>query len=158
MENQTAQADTPEAIEARVWHLLAIARQQIAALPPAARTYQIQRIDATIDEFGKQEYERRLRLAHAYPSPLILSRDEHNKLLSELNDKSGRIAELEDKLATKTADAESFQAEATRANDDVRLYETRIDELHKRLAVYEPPQEPVNEVQPAPAAQPAIQE
>lgn len=92
--------DDKEAREARAWHFLALARDNIAALPQAARTYQLQRIDATIDEFGKQEYERRMRLNAKYPPPTLVSPAVLQALDLKIERQTTEIDELRAKLAT----------------------------------------------------------
>lgn len=69
MPNDTLAIEDKEALEARAWHLLEMARDAVEKLPQAARTYQLTRIQATIEEFAKQDYERRLRLMTKHPAP-----------------------------------------------------------------------------------------
>lgn len=131
----TGAAIDPQLTESIAWHLLEQARGAIGRLPQAARTYQLQRIDATIDEFGKQEYERRMRLRDQYPPqrtvPAAYAESLHRT-----------IADLTDALAA--------------ANQDNAAFGKVIDELRAKLATYEPPPPP------APAeksvAQPIAQE
>ena len=71
MPNDTLAHDDLEALEARAWHLLEHARAAVDKLPQAARTYQLTRILATIEEFAKQDWERRMRLMTKHPAPRV---------------------------------------------------------------------------------------
>lgn len=129
----------PQLTESIAWHHLEQARTAIGRLPQAARTYQLQRIDATIDEFGKQEYERRMRLRDQYPPQRTVP------------------AAYAESLHRTIADLTDAIAEANRDNAD---FGKVIDELRAKLAQFEPPPPPASAEKPAEksVAQPIAQE